>query len=131
MREAAGRSIKSAVYHSWTRDTRDDRLLGTRGSYAKFFHELAGAGGDTSFYKAEAQGQFARSLLPGVVSPLALDRLFFCLTTISQTLSLAARTGALWHFGGKSCFSDRFQLGGPVSVRLFRQNGMGPHDGGT
>ena len=47
-----------------------------------------------------------------------------------QTLSLAARTGALWHFGGKSCFSDRFQLGGPVSVRMFRSNGMGPRDGG-
>ncbi|KAH9941297.1 surface antigen-domain-containing protein [Epithele typhae] len=111
MREAAGQSVKSSVYHSWTRDTRDERLLGTRGSYVKFFHELAGAGGDTSFYKTEMQGQLARSLLPGV------------------TLSFAARSGALWHFGGKSCFSDRFQLGGPVSVRMFKHNGMGPHDG--
>ncbi|KAI0746553.1 surface antigen-domain-containing protein [Daedaleopsis nitida] len=111
MREAAGQSVKSSVYHSWTRDTRDDRLLGTRGSYTKFFHELAGVGGDTSFYKTEAQGQFARSLLPGM------------------TLSLAARGGALWNFGGRSCFSDRFQLGGPVSVRMFRMNGMGPRDG--
>ena len=67
MREAAGQSIKSAVYHSWTRDTRDDKILGTRGSYAKFFHELAGAGGDASFYKAEAHGQLARSISPGVV----------------------------------------------------------------
>nr|VWP01878.1 Uncharacterized protein [Ganoderma boninense] len=111
MREAAGQSVKSSVFHSWTRDTRDDKILGTRGSYTKFFHELAGAGGDTSFYKAEGHGQLARSLLPGV------------------TLSLAARTGALWNFGGKSYFSDRFQLGGPVSVRMFRMNGMGPHDG--
>ena len=70
MREAAGQSIKSSVYHSWTRDTRDDRLLGTRGWYSKFFHEFAGLGGDTSFYKAEAQGQLARSLLPGVVRAL-------------------------------------------------------------
>ncbi len=68
MREAAGQSVKSSVYHSWTRDTRDDRILGTRGSYAKFFQEFAGLGGDTSFYKTEAQGQIARSLFPGVVS---------------------------------------------------------------
>ncbi|RDX46703.1 hypothetical protein OH76DRAFT_1406788 [Lentinus brumalis] len=111
MREAAGQSVKSSVYHSWTRDTRDDRILGTRGSYAKFFQEFAGLGGDTSFYKTEAQGQIARSLFSGV------------------TLSFAARTGVLWHLGGRSCFSDRFQLGGPVSVRMFRMNGMGPHDG--
>lgn len=130
MREAAGQSIKSSVYHSWTRDTRDDRLLGTRGAYAKFFHELAGAGGDTSFYKAEAQGQLARSLFSGVVScPGSLDRGSPDHAAV-QTLSLAARSGAMWHFGGKSCFSDRFQLGGPVSVRMFRMNGMGPHDGG-
>ena len=50
------------------------------------------------------------------------DRLYL------QTLSLAARTGALWHFGGKSCFSDRFQLGGPSSIRSFRANGLGPRD---
>ena len=68
MREAAGQSVKSSVFHSWTRDTRDDKILGTRGSYTKFFHELAGAGGDTSFYKAEAHGQLSRSLFPGVVS---------------------------------------------------------------
>lgn len=67
MREAAGQSVKSSVYHSWTRDTRDDRLLGTRGSYLKFYNELAGVGGDASFYKTEAQGQAARSLFPGVV----------------------------------------------------------------
>ncbi|KAI0634983.1 surface antigen-domain-containing protein [Trametes polyzona] len=111
MREAAGQSIKSSVYHSWTRDTRDDRLLGTKGSYTKLFQEFAGPGGDASFYKTEAHGQFARSILPGL------------------TVSFAARTGLLWNLGGKSHFSDRFQLGGPVSVRMFRMNGMGPHDG--
>ncbi|KAI0646129.1 surface antigen-domain-containing protein [Trametes meyenii] len=111
MREAAGQSIKSSVYHSWTRDTRDDRLLGTRGSYTKFFQEFAGLGGDASFYKTEAQGQFARSLLSGL------------------TVSFAARTGLLWNLGQKSFFSDRFQLGGPVSLRMFRMNGLGPHDG--
>lgn len=67
MREAAGQSVKSSLFHSWTRDTRDDRLLGTRGSYAKLFQEFSGLGGDASFYKTEAHGQFARSLFPGLV----------------------------------------------------------------
>ena len=51
------------------RDTRDDALLGTRGSYVKLSHEFAGLGGDAQFYKAEGAGQLARRLLPGVVSP--------------------------------------------------------------
>ncbi|KAH9922450.1 surface antigen-domain-containing protein [Amylocystis lapponica] len=111
MREAAGQSVKSAVSHSWSRDTRDDRLLGTRGAYLKFLQEFAGLGGDASFYKTEAHTQLARSLFPGL------------------TISFAARSGLLWSLGRPVPFSDRFQLGGPVSVRMFRANGMGPRDG--
>lgn len=48
-----------------------------------------------------------------------------------QTLSFSARAGLLWPFGGPSLFPDRFHLGGPVSVRMFRANGMGPRDGST
>lgn len=70
MREAAGQSVKSAVSHSWVRDTRDDRLIGTRGSYIKLYQEFAGLGGDASFYKTEAHTQFARQLVPGVVSSI-------------------------------------------------------------
>ncbi len=68
MREAAGQSIKSSVFHSWTRDTRDDSVLGTHGSYLKIFQEFAGLGGDASFYKAETSGQFSRPIIPGLVS---------------------------------------------------------------
>ncbi|OCH87076.1 hypothetical protein OBBRIDRAFT_796568 [Obba rivulosa] len=111
MREAAGQNIKSAVSHNWVRDTRDDRLVGTRGSYLKFFGEFAGLGGDASHYKTEAHTHFSRALVPGV------------------TISFAARSGLLWNLARPSLFSDRFQLGGPVNVRMFRANGMGPHDG--
>ncbi|KAF9816961.1 hypothetical protein IEO21_03726 [Rhodonia placenta] len=111
MREAAGQSIKSAVSHSWVRDTRDDRLLGTRGSYVKLFQELAGLGGDASFYKGEAHTQLSRALAPGI------------------TVSFAARSGLLWNLARPAPFSDRFQLGGPLSVRMFRANGLGSRDG--
>ncbi|KAH9924208.1 surface antigen-domain-containing protein [Fomitopsis serialis] len=108
----AGPSIKSAVSHTYMRDTRDDALLGTQGSYVKLSHELAGLGGDTSFFKTEGATQLARKLLPGV------------------TVSVAGRSGLLWGLDGRPVpFSDRFQLGGPMSVRMFRANGLGPQDG--
>ncbi|TFY51820.1 hypothetical protein EVJ58_g10363 [Rhodofomes roseus] len=75
IREAAGPSMKSALSHTYMRDTRDDALLGTRGSYVKVSHELAGLGGDASFYKTEGATQLARRLVPGVEwVPLGLGR---------------------------------------------------------
>ena len=51
--------------------------------------------------------------------------------TFLQSVSLATRTGLLWSLahGGRTLFSDRFQLGGPTSVRSFKTSGMGPRDG--
>ena len=111
MREAAGLSVKSALSHTWTRDTRDDNIFGTRGAYLRAVQELAGFGGDASFYKTEAHAQLVRPVVPGV------------------SLSFAARSGLLWPLGKPVPFPDRFQLGGPTSVRMFRMNSMGPHDG--
>jgi outer membrane protein assembly factor BamA len=39
----------------------------TQGLYTKLFQELAGLGGDASFYKAEAECQISRPLVPGIV----------------------------------------------------------------
>lgn len=45
-------------------------------------------------------------------------------------MSLAARSGVLWGLDDRMTpFSDRFHLGGPMSVRMFRVNGLGPQDG--
>jgi len=50
--------------------------------------------------------------------------------SILQWISFAARAGHLQSISGNpSYFSDRFQLGGPLSVRSFRANSMGPRDG--
>ncbi|KAF8198623.1 surface antigen-domain-containing protein [Pholiota molesta] len=120
MREAAGTSTKSALSHTFLFDTRDDKIAATRGVYAKLFTELAGGfsgvglGGDARHLKVEGEGQVSRAVGLGGVS-----------------MSLAARGGLLWGLGegGKTLFSDRFQLGGPTSVRSFRVNGLGPRDG--
>ncbi|KAL0580908.1 hypothetical protein V5O48_001102 [Marasmius crinis-equi] len=110
-REAAGQSSKSSVSYNYTLDTRDDRTTATRGFYTKLSQELAGVGGGVSFYKAETRNNISRQVLPGV------------------SLSLSACSGLLWSFDRQSLFSDRFQAGGPLSVRSFRQNGLGPRDG--
>ena len=53
-----------------------------------------------------------------------------------QLLSLGARTGILHSLsngedGTVPTLSDRFQLGGPTSLRMFRANSLGPRDGGA
>ncbi|KAK7059619.1 SAM50-like protein SPAC17C9.06 [Favolaschia claudopus] len=111
IREAAGQSVKSSLSHTFSLDSRDDRLFPTKGFYLKTFHEMAGLGGDASFLKSETHAQVSRPLFSGV------------------SLSLAARSGLLWGLNSRpTLFSDRFQLGGPSSVRLFRANSMGPRD---
>jgi len=111
MRECAGQTLKSALSYTYLLDNRDDRFMATRGYYAKMFNEYAGLGGDASFYKGELEGQISRPIVDGV------------------SLSLAARTGILWGLSKPTLFVDRFQLGGPTSVRAFRANSMGPRDG--
>lgn len=88
----------------------------------KTVSELAGFGplkGDVAFFKSEAESQVA---LP------------FGDTGITLTAGL--RGGLLYPLtlGGSngpqaSRINDRFQLGGPNTVRGFRLAGIGPHDG--
>lgn len=35
----------------------------------------------------------------------------------------------MWALSRPTLFPDRFQLGGPLSVRSFQSNGLGPRDG--
>ncbi|KAJ7201668.1 surface antigen-domain-containing protein [Mycena pura] len=111
IREAAGQSVKSSFSHLYTLDSRNDRLMPTEGVYLKAAHEIAGLGGEAAFLKSETHGQVSRPIFPGV------------------SVSLAARSGLLWGLRGPTLFPDRFQLGGPASVRSFRPNAMGPRDG--
>ncbi|KZV68356.1 mitochondrial protein [Peniophora sp. CONT] len=112
IREAAGQSVKSSLFHTYVRDNRDNAIMGTRGGYLKLRHEFAGVGGDAAFYKVEGEAQVSKQLHPGV------------------TLSLGGRAGLLHALKGQNTlFPDRFQLGGPQSVRSFRQNSLGPRDG--
>ncbi|KAJ3094303.1 sorting and assembly machinery component 50 [Phlyctochytrium planicorne] len=100
-RKDAGHSFKSSVSHSMTVDTRDDPLLPSRGYYIRTFEELSGLGGDVKHLKGETFGYSGRfGVLQGLI-PQASSRI-----------------------------NDRFFLGGPSSIRGFRQNGIGPKDQG-
>ena len=138
MRTAAGSSTKSSLFHRWTRDTRDHPILGTRGVRAQLQHELAGLGGGAAFYKAEGSLHTSRVLHPGLVSQPFLYHIAENVNSHppSQLLSLGARTGILHSLsngddGTAPTLSDRFQLGGPTSLRMFRANSLGPRDGGA
>ncbi|KAK7471006.1 hypothetical protein VKT23_002419 [Stygiomarasmius scandens] len=111
IRQSAGQTTKSSVSYTFIKDTRDDNLLGTRGHFTKIYQEIAGLGGDASFYKVETENHLSRQLAPGL------------------TVSLSACSGLLWSLSQQSLFPDRFQLGGPSSLRSFRVNGLGPKDG--
>ena len=122
VRAEAGDSFKSSLTHTWINDKRDNPMLPQRGYLTKTVSELAGYGplkGDVAFFKSEAESQVA---LP------------FGDTGITLTAGL--RGGLLYPLtlGGSSTpqqsrINDRFQLGGPTSVRGFRLCGLGPHDG--
>ncbi|KAK9472618.1 surface antigen-domain-containing protein, partial [Dipodascopsis tothii] len=117
VRADAGDSFKSAVFHSWALDTRDNVLFPTEGAYFKIQQEFAGAGsllGDVKFSKHEATAVVAKALFNDNV-----------------LLSLGARGGLLYGLGpdAKTSVLDRFYLGGPNDVRGFYLNGLGPKDG--
>ena len=97
----------------------------------KLAHEFAGIGGDASFYKAQSETTVSRRISSNAVRNLFHPN--FCGTSSSpfyQCLSFSTRAGVLWSLLRPTYFSDRFQLGGSTSVRMFRNNSMGPRDGG-
>lgn len=74
IRELAHPSVKASIAHTFTKDTRDDPWMGTRGSLLRIIHEYAGLPGSSDsahFFKTTAQSQLSRQLYAGsdMVSP--------------------------------------------------------------
>ncbi len=115
IRLSAGHNLKSAISHSWTLDTRDDLVFPTTGKFIKLSHEFAGGpiGGDACHIRQDYFTSFCMSIprIPEVV------------------LGLSCRFGQIMTLGNASSFLlDRFQMGGPTSVRGFELNSLGPRD---
>ncbi|KAI3626661.1 hypothetical protein CBS14141_000662 [Malassezia furfur] len=111
IRRLAKPSFKSALTYSAELDTRDDPFMTTTGSYWRGMLEYAGLGGDTSFVKSEGYATLARAFGQG------------------WAWSVGARAGWMHTLDGRpACLSDRFMLGGPTDVRMFRLNSLGPRE---
>ncbi len=117
VRHAAGESTKCSISHSLLHDRRDDPIMPTIGYMVRAVQELAGGalGGSTQFLKCE----------------FATSRHIAATNSRKTILNLSARTGMVWSTSddGQTRLNDRFQLGGPTSVRGFYYNGLGPQDG--
>lgn len=108
IRDQAGKSFKSSLVHNWNWCTRDSPVFPTKGNLVKISNEMAGFG-DAKFFKSELtlQNNFTRGIF---------------------TLTKTFKMGYALPFD-KSCpvpLFDRFQMGGPTSLRGFSVNSLGP-----
>ncbi|WFC99491.1 hypothetical protein MYAM1_002236 [Malassezia yamatoensis] len=109
LRRLAKPSFKSAFSYLAELDTRDDTFMASKGHFFRGCLEFAAPGGDTSFLKAESFASISRSIGAG------------------WAWSLGFRSGWLHTLDGKpASLSDRFMLGGPTDLRMFRINSLGP-----
>ncbi|KAK6519501.1 hypothetical protein TWF281_003330 [Arthrobotrys megalospora] len=121
VRRDAGDSMKSAITHLLTRDTRDNPILPSSGTLLRLRNSIAGIGplkGTVAHWRSEAESALAYPLFKGV------------------TVSSSVRGGILYPLtlsgdaGPKpSTIADRFHIGGANDVRGFQTGGLGPHSG--
>ncbi|KAI9475656.1 MAG: surface antigen-domain-containing protein [Benjaminiella poitrasii] len=124
VRSQSGDNNKTSVFHSFVRDHRDDTVLPTKGHYIGVFQELAGLGGqgDASFLKHELNASYHTSLM----EEKNTFKLIFS-TSVRAGLFSTLSQGDKGEKGPS--VSDRFYLGGPLSVRGFKMGGIGERDG--
>ncbi|CAO1621542.1 unnamed protein product [Jaminaea pallidilutea] len=120
-RRSRGDDIKSALAHTYIRDTRDEIFMGQEGSLLKSTTELASGwlGGERDHLRWEGEGSVSRSFQHSE----------------GYGWSLGARTGFMTPLPSPSASnstslhpSDLFHLGGPTSLRMFGANSLGPKD---
>ncbi|KAF0686241.1 Aste57867_21946 [Aphanomyces stellatus] len=120
-------STKSSIKYTYNDDQRNNSTLPTTGRLLRASAEVAGLWGDVQFVKAEAEVQHN---VP--IGPIAYNNPIL-------NLMLSSRFGAVRSYGADrerpARISDRFFLGGPLSLRGFNHKGVGPRanpdDGGV
>ncbi|KAJ3652126.1 hypothetical protein Zmor_018119 [Zophobas morio] len=114
VREQAGLSLKSSLRHIISIDLRDDLIFPSAGSLLQITSEAAGLGGDVGYLKNEFYVQGNYSIAEDFV--------------LQGTLSGGYMRGLTNDM--KIGMSDKYYLGGPLSLRGFRMRGVGPHSDG-
>ncbi|CAB3233431.1 unnamed protein product [Arctia plantaginis] len=111
VRESSGPQMKSILRHIVAVDHRDEPIFPTRGTWVQFTSEVAGLGGGVANLKTELHAQANAQLIEDVV--------------LQGTCAL----GVLHDVFGTE-LPDHLYLGGPTTLRGFRQRGVGPHSDG-
>jgi outer membrane protein insertion porin family len=115
----------------WARDSRNDFLLPTRGTYNRLSTEIVLPGSDLEYYKVQYQFEHYRPITNWLVAKLSLD---FGLgdgygKTKDATCADYDSLGTIIPGTNRGCglpFFQHFYAGGPNSVRGFEQNSLGP-----
>ena len=107
-----GNQLISEISYSITKDTRDNRIDPREGYYWNLTETLSGLGGDVTYLKSEARGQY--------LYPILFKR---------AVIGVDGRVGVIDGLGEKVARSSRFIIGGR-QVRGFDSGGIGPRDTG-
>nr|CCA20724.1 sorting and assembly machinery component 50 putativ [Albugo laibachii Nc14] len=118
-------SVKTSVEYHFQMDSRDNPIIPSSGGLLRFSTEAAGLLADVRFLKSQVEAQKHISYSLG--SPKSV-----------LNLSFLSRFGAMKSLNLQSPMSrisDRFFIGGPMSLRGFHHRGVGPRasprDGGV
>ena len=107
-----GNQLISEVSYSITKDTRDSRIDPREGYLWNITETIAGLGGDVTYLKSEARGQY--------LYPILFKR---------AVIGVDGRVGVIDGLGEKVARSSRFIVGGR-QLRGFDSGGIGPRDTG-
>jgi len=111
VREQSGHSLKSSLKYMFTVDRRNNIAVPNDGGFLKSSYELAGLGGDVKFFKTNTDYQYTKTLFKYLTSQFTLSAGFMKSLNADQSINI----------------SDRFFLGGPLTLRGFSMRGAGPH----
>jgi len=109
VKDQEGTNTTSLVGHALTYDMRNNAFDPSEGYYLRVSQDIAGLGGDSKFFRNEAQAAWYYSVYPQWV------------------LSLSGTAGNVLGLDGDLKIQDRFFLGGR-SMRGFSTAGLGPRD---
>lgn len=105
-----GDNFKSSLIYNWRFDSRDNKVMPTRGKLIRFGLEYSGFWkfNSDNFIKFIYESQFSYKL------------------NKNNSIILSNKSGLLYSLAKDSNILDRFYIGGPTDVRSFLINGLGP-----
>lgn len=110
IRKQAGHSLKTSLLHTFVMDRTDDPILPTMGKYFKISEELGIYNGSSAFIKEQVEAKLVTT---------KFNKL---------TFELATHLGTIVPLGSFDDINicDKFFIGGPMSLRGFEYNSIGP-----